>query len=143
MSKGKKIAGMAVLRNGSAASGLIGRIVSPEERDALLVQFADRFKKPVLIGQNYAIGDVKSDTGIGFKALPESAIFGSILTCADNDCEFMVYADAELDEAMDVVNALGGITTFTEPVVHFGNIYSATYPGGSGSWDPICIPPNK
>lgn len=132
----KKVAGIAVFKN---PGGMIGRIISDSERSSLLAQFLDRFQTPILIGQNYTIGKTKSDTGIAFKALPESAIFGVILTDESNDCEFLVYADAELDEAMQVINALGGLSTFKEEVVHLGNTYSATYPSGSGSWDPICL----
>ena len=97
MGNSKKVAGIAVLKDGQG--NMSGRILSDTERQTVLAQFSDRFQVPTKIGENYTIGKLKSDSGIGFKALPESAIFGIIVT-ATNDCEFRVYADAELSEAM-------------------------------------------
>lgn len=137
----KKVDGIAVVKK--ADGSMNGRIISAAERDELLSSFPDLFKKPDITGANFTIGKTKSETGIGFRQLPGEAIFGTILTCPDNDCEFLVYADKEPDEFMNVVNALGGFSTFTEELIHFGNSYAASYPGGSGMWEMTCLPPNK
>lgn len=137
----KKVGGMSVIKNSSGE--MKGRIISLTERDTLLSAFPDRFQKPTLVGQQFTMGKMQSDTGIGFRELPGEAIFGVMVTCPENDCEFMVYADAEPEEAQPVIDALGGVGTFTEEVVHSGNTYSASYPGGSGMWEMTCLPPNK
>ena len=137
----KKVGGMSVIKD--AAGAMKGRLIDFGERDLLLSQFADRFQKPTQIGEQFTMGKIQSNTGIGFRQLPGEAIFGVIVTCPENDCEFMVYADAEPEEAQPVIDALGGVGTFTEEVVHSGNTYSASYPGGSGMWEMTCLPPNK
>lgn len=133
----KKVAGIAVLKD--AQGNMKGRIVSLKERDELFAEFGDRFSKPVPVYTNYTIGKLKSDTGIGFTTLPQEVIFFSTLTCPTDDCEFQVYGEAEPAEARPVIDALGGEQTFTEEVVQYGRMYSATYPGGSGSLCPLCL----
>ena len=135
----KKVAGIAVIKNSADDAVMQGRVISDSEKQALLDQFRDRFQTPTLVGANYTIGKLKSDSGIGFRELPEKVIFGVILTDPTNDCEFLVYAEAELAAAMPVIDALGGLSTFTEDVVHFGNTYAANYSGGSAQWDPLCL----
>ena len=137
----KKVFGIAVSKDSTGT--MIGRIINGDERDHLLTYFPEKFVKPEPYGANYTIGKVQSESGIGFRELPGEAIFGVILTCPDNDCEFRVYADKEPDEIQDVLNVLGGLSTFKEIFEKTGNTYAIGYTGGSGMWEMICLPPNK
>ena len=127
--------GVAVMKGSDG--NMRGRTINDKEQEMLRLQFGSRFTVPDKVGENYTIGEVHSTAGIAFKALPGEAIFGVLLPVGD--CDLLVYADKEPSEIQDVIDALGGLDTFKEQVVHFGNSYTANYPGGSGSWDPICL----
>ena len=126
--------GIAVIKDPDGS--MKGRIIKDKDQEMLITQFGPRFQVPTIIGQNFTIGNVNSTTGVGFRELPGEAIFGVLLPVGE--CDLLVYADKEPDEFQQVIDALGGIETFKDAVVHTGNTYTAIYPGGSGSWEVTC-----